>query len=167
MKTLIVHDTEYGFSKKASEKIMDNLGDEVTLVNLKKQPIPELNLFNRVIIGGSVRGGKLQKRVKDFCYRNIDELKRKELGLFICCIDEREAAESQFMEAYPEELVFAAKSTAVFKGNLNFERMNFLERFIVKKVSYMKHSSQKIDFEAVKLFSRRMDRVFNPFLFLA
>ncbi len=167
MKTLIVYDTEYGCTKKVSEKMKDTLGDEVTFVNLKKLPNPELNIFDRIIIGGSSHAGKIHKRVKEFCYRNLSELKDKELGLFICCTEEGEAAHRQFVDAYPEELRFVAKSTAIFKGSFDFGSLNYFERLIAGNVAHKKRAFLKYDFEAVQRFSRRMDRVFNPFLFLA
>jgi menaquinone-dependent protoporphyrinogen oxidase len=60
-----------------------------------------------------------------------------------------------------------AKAPACFGGAFDFKRMNFLEKMIVKKVANVKQSTSKVDFEAVRNFSKRMDRIFNPFLFLA
>jgi len=77
------------------------------------------------------------------------------------------AAQKQLQEAYPEALLENAKATACFGGTFDFGRMNFLEKMIVKKVARVKQSTSKVDFENVQLFSRRMDRIFNPFLFLA
>jgi menaquinone-dependent protoporphyrinogen oxidase len=82
-------------------------------------------------------------------------------------MEEGETAGKQFDEAYPEELQRYAKATAIFGGAFDFERMSFLEKMIVKKVAQVKHSTSKVDFEAVRKFTRRMDRIFNPFLFLA
>lgn len=143
------------------------LGGNVTLVNLKKEPNPSIEPYQRVIVGGSIHAGQIQKRVKEFCNHNLNELRKKELGLFICCMEEGETAGKQFDEAYPEELQRYAKATAIFGGAFDFERMSFLEKMIVKKVAQVKHSTSKVDFEAVRKFTRRMDRIFNPFLFLA
>ena len=143
------------------------LGGNVTLVNLKKEPHPSIESFQRVIVGGSVHAGQIQKRVKVFCKHNLNELQKKELGLFICCMEEGENASKQFDVAYPEELQRYAKATGIFGGAFDFERMNFAEKMIVKKVAHVNHNTSKVNFEAVRKFSRRMDRIFNPFLFLA
>jgi len=45
--------------------------------------------------------------------------------------------------------------------------MIFFEKLIVKKVARVKESTSLVNTESVKKFTRRMDRVFNPFLFLA
>lgn len=143
------------------------LGGDVTLVNLKKDVLPLLSGFSRVIIGGSIHAGQVQKRVKEFCHAHLTELQSKELGLFICCMEEGATARKQLSDAYPEVLLQNAKVTACFGGAFDFGRMNFLEKMVVKKVAHVKQSTSKVDFEAVRQFSRRMDRIFNPFLFLA
>lgn len=167
MKTLIVFATQHGCTQKVSEQMKDYLGGDVTMVNLKHEPVPVLKLFNRVIIGGSIHAGQIQKRIKTFCHENLAELQQKELGLFICCMEEGETAKKQLQNAFPEELFLSAKASAAFGGAFDFERMNFLEKMIVKKVAHVSQSTSKVDFEAVRTFSKRMDRIFNPFLFLA
>src|SRR5690554_418948 len=120
MKTLIVYATLHGVTGKISQKIKEGLGDDVVLLNLMKERIPSLKTFPRIIIGGSIHAGKVQRRVTGFCNRNLEELREKEIGLFICCIEESEVAEMQFMGAFPEELRIAAKTTAIFKGYIDF-----------------------------------------------
>ena len=167
MKTLIAYSTTHGCTRKIAEQMSKYLDGEVELVNLKKQPKPELSNFDRVIIGGSIHAGQIQKRVKEFSNQHLGELRTKELGLFITCMETGEAAQKQLMDAYPEALIDNAKITAYFGGEFDFKRMNFFEKMIVKKVANVKESTSQVDLDSVKKFSRRMDRVFNPFLFLA
>lgn len=167
MKTLIAYATTHGCTEKISEQMKSYLGGDVSLVNLKKDPTPSPASFHRVIIGGSIHAGQIQKRVKDFCSTYLNELQEKELGLFICCMEKGETAHKQLMEAFPEALHRHAKATAFFGGEFDFGRMNFLEKMIVKKVAHVKQNVSNVDFDAVRKFSRRMDRIFNPFLFLA
>lgn len=167
MKTLIVYDSSHGCPEKIAAKMKEDLGEQTMLINLKKDPSPSITGFQRIIIGGSIHAGQIQKRVTSFYSGNMEELKKKELGLFICCMEEGEAASKQLIDAFPEELRIAAKSTAIFSGRFGFGRMNFLKKLIVGKGSGVRQNNSKADFEAVQKFSRRMDRIFNPFLFLA
>lgn len=167
MKTLIAYATRHGCTEKISEHLKNDLGGEVTLVNLKKATVVSLKNYDRVIVGGSIHAGKIQKRVKTFCHENLAELQQKELGLFVCCMEKGEPAQKQLQEAFPEELQASAKVCSAFGGAFDFKQMNFLEKLIVKKVTHVKQSTSKVDFEAVRDFSKRMDRIFNPFLFLA
>jgi hypothetical protein len=82
-------------------------------------------------------------------------------------VDKGETARQQLREVYPEELLSAAKSTAIFKGSFDYTGKSFLKRLTLKANNRLKPSADNIDFDAVHRFSRRMDRIFNPFLFLA
>lgn len=166
MKTLIAYSTTHGCTEKTANELAGFLGGQTSVLNLKKNRIDNLNDFDRVIIGGSIHAGQIQKRVKDFCNKNLEILKIKELGLFICCMEEGETAQKQLMEAFPEELHKVAKATAFFGGAFDFEKMNFLQKMIVKKVAKVEHSTSKVDHEAIRKFSKKMDKIFNPFLFL-
>lgn len=166
MKTLIVYASTYGCAKSISEKMGEELEGEVALLNLKHQNIPDIQDYDRIIIGSSAKGGRIQKSIYNFCCDHIDELKQVIIGLFVCCSEINEKDAINNLEAYPEQLLIVAQSTAVFKGNHNFEMMNFMERLIIKNINRLKYKPVKVDYEAVQHFSRRMDRIFNPFLFV-
>lgn len=166
MKTLITYSTTHGCTGKIARELKHFLGLDVTLCNLKEDAVPPLESFDRIIIGGSIHAGQIQKRVKDFCNTHLVDLKNKELGLFICCMEEGEKALKQLLDAYPESLLRVAKATACLGGEFNFDRMNFFQRMIIKKVAHVEETTSNIDHEAIKRFSKKMDKVFNPFLFL-
>ena len=166
MKTLIAFCSTHGCTEKTANELKDYLQNNVELCNLKKDKIPSLELFDRVVVGGSIHAGQIQKRVKEFCSKNEDILMQKELGLFICCMEEGETAEKQLKDAYSEKLHRNAKITAYFGGEFDFNKMNFFEKFIVKKVAHVTQSTSKIDHAAILNFSVKLDKIFNPFLFL-
>lgn len=166
MKTLIAYSTKHGCTEKTAQQLKQYLGGNITLVNLKKDSKPKLEKYDRVIIGGSIHAGQIQKRVKEFCTNNLEELMLKELGLFICCMEEGEKAQQQFSDAYPAELQERAKATACFGGEFNFDKMNFFEKMVIKKIAHIEESTSKMDPESIKRFSGRMNEIFNPFLFL-
>ncbi len=167
MNTLVVYAGNQGCTESVAEKMKEDLGENVILINLKKIANPILEEFERVIIGGTVLNGQIQKQVRLFCQKNHDDLLTKELGLFICSVEEGVSIKEQIINVYADELYHAAKSVAVFKSGLDFSRMNFLEKMIARNVKGLSRNTSKIDNEAVRKFSRRMDRIFNPFLFLA
>jgi menaquinone-dependent protoporphyrinogen oxidase len=165
MKTLITYCTTHGCTQKVVSEIKQYLGEGVTTCNLKKDTAPEISEFDRVIIGGSIHAGQVQKKIKQFCQNNIEIMLGKELGLFICCMEEGEKADAQLQEAYPEELLMHAKATACLGGEFNFDKMNFLEKLIVKKVAKINSTTSKVNYEAIHSFSNNMNKIFNPFLF--
>ena len=167
MKTLIAYCSSHGCTEKSANELKNHLGENVELCNLKKDVAPELEEFDRVIIGGSIHAGRIQKKVKDFCKKNLQILCDKEIGLFICCMEEGEGAQRELEMSYPKELLENAKACAYFGGEFNFQKMNFLERMIIKKVAHVEETTSNINHTAISDFSQKMDRIFNPFLFIA
>lgn len=152
MKTLIVYATKYGSTKTCAEKIKNQLKNDVDLVDIKKQKNPEINDYTTIIIGGSMYAGRIQKQIKKFCTANINNLLQKKIGLYICCMYEGNQAEQQFKEAFPESLQQHAAARGILGGALNFNKMNFLEKTIIKKISGVEKSLSSISEEKISSF---------------
>ncbi len=128
------------------------LGEKNTsVINIQKNKNIDLSKFDRVIIGGSIHAGMIQKKIKDFCNNHLEELLQKSLGLFYCGMNEPEY-DSQMEKAFPQALRNHAKSKQVIGGEFLFEKMNFFQKLIVKKISGIKESVSKIDDDKIKDF---------------
>jgi len=150
MKTAIIYRSHHGTTGKVANMISEEIGKENTcLFNLKKEKIIDLSNFDRVIIGGSIHAGSIQKSVKEFCADNMVALLEKPLGLFLSCMEEQKARE-QFDRAYPELLRSHARSCKITGGEFNFDNMNFLEKAIIRKISGIKESVSKINVSGIK-----------------
>jgi menaquinone-dependent protoporphyrinogen oxidase len=156
MKTLIAYTSRHGSTEKCANKLKEKLPGEIDIYELKTAN--KLNLFDyeTIIIGGSIHAGNVQAKVKKFCNKNLGKLKEKKLGLFLCCMGEGEKAESQFNAAFPEELINHATATGLFGGEFLFERMNFMERYIIKKISKMDKSISKLSEENINNFVQQL-----------
>jgi menaquinone-dependent protoporphyrinogen oxidase len=60
-----------------------------------------------------------------------------------------------------------AKASAVFGGGFDFDRMNFVEKIIVKKVAKVNATVSNLNHVAIDRFVASMDKIFNPFMYLA
>jgi len=158
MKTLIIYASRHGSAQKCAEQIQQGLEESPEVVNFKKSRRLNLAEFDMVIIGGSIHAGHIQKKVKTFCQTNLTKLKKKKLGLFVCCMEEGEKAEQQFKDAFHEELIQHATATGLFGGEFNFEKMNFFEKAIVKKVAHVESTVSKISEQKVNQFIQQMNR---------
>lgn len=155
LRYLIAYATKYGTTAKAAAIIKDNLGEAV-ICNLKKERCPDLENFDWIVIGGSIYAGRVQKEVKKFCQKNLDLLRQKKVGLFICCMYDGQKAEEQFREAFPQELRQSARARAIFGGELSFEKMNFLEKLVIKKFIGVKESVSRFRPEEMVEFARNL-----------
>ena len=109
--------------RKSCPQIQQLLGTETTIVDLKNKKQTDVNEFGRLIIGGSIHAGQIQEKVKDFCEKNMENLLKKELGLFTCCMEEGEKAEAELWNVFSKKLREHAKATACLGGEFNFEKM--------------------------------------------
>jgi menaquinone-dependent protoporphyrinogen oxidase len=156
MKTLILYATKHGCAEKCAAKLGGHLGGDVTAVNLNDAGPVDLGDYDTVVIGGSIYAGKIQSKVKAFCERNSEALKAKRLGLFICCLLEKQA-QQEFEAAFPAELIKSAAAKGIFGGEASLDQMTWIERFLMKKVGKMTESVSRIDENAILQFARDLD----------
>lgn len=155
MKVAIIFASKHGTTEKVANLLAEKLrrkGDDVLLYNLRKGISPDLNLFDKIIIGGSIHAGNIQRGLMNFCEKNKEILKENELGLFICCMH-KEKAQEQFDNAYCEELRNHSNANSVMGGEFIFEKMNFFERIIVKKIAKIKSSVSDINTKEINRFA--------------
>jgi menaquinone-dependent protoporphyrinogen oxidase len=151
MKTLIVYTSKHGTTKKVAEMISQKIEGKPMVIDLKERKKVELNDYDQIIIGGSIHAGMLQKRVRQFCEKNMSILLQKRIGLFLSCMDEAKAQE-QLDRAFPEELRKHAVSCKATGGEFRMDKMNFIERAIVKKVAGVTESVDNVKQEQIEEF---------------
>ena len=158
MNILIAFATNHGTSEKAAKMLESNLNGNVTFHNFKTRKAPELSAYDAVIVGGSIHAGNIQQKVKSFIQKNEDTLTKKHLGLYLCCMD-KEQAQIQFENAYPENLRETAHATSLFGGEFIFEKMNWFEKKIIKKISGVDKTVSQIDNEAINRFAEKFNKL--------
>lgn len=156
MKTAIIFKTKHGTTEKVAYMLAKDLssdGSEVRVIDLAKTRQPHLVSYERIIIGGSIHVGKIQREIRTFCERHTDVLRTKKLGLYICCMEtDDQKRQKEFEDAFPENLKKHASAKAIMGGEFLLEKMNFIERLVVRKVAHTRESVHDIDTEAVEKF---------------
>ncbi len=145
--------SRHGCAEKASKLLAEKLEGEIAVVNLKKEKKPDISTCESIIIGGSIHAGQIQDGIRKFCQKNMDQLLRMKVGLYLCCMEQGETAWKQFNDAYPEKLRKHAIALGLFGGEFNFERMSFFEQKIVEKVANVSESKSMMDLDAIEKFA--------------
>jgi menaquinone-dependent protoporphyrinogen oxidase len=162
MKTAVVYTSMHGTTEKVACRIADMLragGAEVALISLEKERNPLLGEFDTVILGTSIHAGKPAKKMHRYVTEteNKNVLETKIIGLFVCSMfPDAEKRAEQFEQAFPEYLRARAKASVMPGGEFLFEKMNWLERAIIRKVAKTNKSVSAIDSEAIAGFADRM-----------
>ena len=161
MKTAIVYVSKYGTTEKIAASVAEKLAatHEVELFALNQNAKPDLSGFEMVIIGTPIYAGRADKKIKAFCQTNETVLLQKKTGLFVCGMEiSKDKQESELKDAFPEVLQKNAAATAFLGGAFLFERMNFVERLIIKKIAKTTTSVQRIDGEAMNEFVKKLQQ---------
>ena len=157
MKTLIAYATKRGFTKRCVELLSEKLNGEVDIIDIKKSKNIDVSIYKNIIIGGSVYMGKIRKEVPDFCNRNMSILLDKNIGLFICGLAEGEVAKNELEACFPEKLSNNALTIDIFGGEYNFDKMNFIEKTIIKKIANTTENQEVLHTDRIEKFAQ----VFN------
>ena len=151
MKTLIVYSSKYGCTEKCADFLSKELKDKPDIINL--------SLYNKVIIGGSIYMGKIQKEVSDFCSKNLEVLKEKQIGLFICGMQEGDSINTEINQNFPKELIEIATVIKHFGGEFDFSKMGFFEKLIVKIVAKASSNKSNILKDNITNFAKIMNSI--------
>lgn len=154
MKTLITYASKYGCAADCAAHLKDQLSSNVTMVDINKsdQKI-ELENFDTIIIGGSIYAGQLySKELRTFCKNHVDDLIKKNIGLFICCA--QPDTSDLFAKNFPPKLLEHAKTTMTFGSEARLEEMKFIDKTILKAVTKGDFSSFKISHDNIKKFAK-------------
>jgi len=158
MRVLVAYATKYGSTEKCAKLLSEKLNGKVEIINLKEKRDIDLSLYDKVVVGGSIYAGKILKEVIEFCNKNIEVLKEKEIGLFICCMREGDSVEEQMKSAFPVELIGKAVAVSNFGGEFLFKKMNFIDKLITKKIVKIYTDKSNILDDNIENFARLINR---------
>jgi len=146
MKILIAYATKTGTTKHCAEYLQSQLeGLQVEVADLERA-FPEPTDYDAVILGSSVRFGRIRPSLKQYLKKYGEVLKALPHGLFLCCgfgHEFDEYAERQF-SAELRDTAFAVMN---FGGLLKLEKASPWERFLLYRVRCMIRESEIDDLE--------------------
>ena len=151
MNKVIVFASKYGFTKECSQKLSNLMGN-VNMMQLGKESV-DVASYDTVILGTSVYAGQIRPEMKKFIESNQEELKKKELGIFICGADEDQIDET--LKRNFGELLNHAKEVSRFGYEFNLDKLKFFEKLIVKKIAKVSSNERKVFEEKIEEFSNK------------
>jgi menaquinone-dependent protoporphyrinogen oxidase len=157
MKTLIAYSTTLGCTEQCASRLKEDLGPDVDLYRISRRRKIRLDQYKTVIIGGSIHEGMIQRSVRKFCETYLKELLKKEVGLFICCVEPGEDEDNLIKMAFPEELIKSALAKGYFGGELNFKKMNLLQKIMTRKKARLEEVPE-VDFDLILEFANKLQQ---------
>lgn len=157
MKTLIAYSTTLGCTEQCASKLKEDLGPGVDMYRITRRRKINFDQYRTVIIGGSIHEGMIQRAVRKFCQDNLLKLLKVEVGLFICCVDPGENEDELLKTVFPDELLHHALAKSYFGGELNFKKMNLMQKIMTRKKERLEVMPE-IDFDSILAFAERLQQ---------
>jgi menaquinone-dependent protoporphyrinogen oxidase len=156
MRNAVIFATKYGSVRKASEILASKLPGDTDIFNIN-EGIPVLSGYENVVIGGSVYMGKIQASIRKYMRENMNELLQKKIGLFINSSErDQEKNRKQFEISFPEELRSTAAAEGFFGDEINIERVNLLDKIMLRLIKNVTESYSNISEEKITGFAAKL-----------
>ncbi len=173
MNVLIVYAGRYGQTAKIAHRIarvLETRGAATTVVRAGELPAsPDLERFDVVIVGSSVRFGRHAREVRDFVCRHRERLDEVESAFFsvsgaaIGGTPEAEREAQRYVDDFVEETGWRPGRIARFGGAVPYTRYDPITRFVLKRIQRKAGRStdtsrdhEYTDWGAVERFAARL-----------
>jgi len=152
MKIAIIYATKHGTTEKVAELIYEKLqGNEISLINLAKTSTFDIKTFDYLILGTPIYAGNCIKAMKNFCKKNLVLLQTKPHSLFVCGMEPNtEKQQAELENAFPLELRQNTDNQCFAGGEFLFEKMNFFEKFIIKRIAKTDKNVSAIKYDNIE-----------------
>ena len=144
-KILILYSTTDGHTQKIGsrlQQVIEELGHQVTLVSVNDESQVDLQTFDKIVIGASIRYGKHSPRITDFINRNKQLLNSKPNAFFSVNIVARKPKKNQpdtnpYLRKFLKQIAWQPRELAVFAGKLDYPKYSFFDRLMIRLIMFI------------------------------
>ena len=170
-RILIVFSTTDGHTVKICERLKRTIEQEshtVEVISVGDCGPVDLQSFDKIVIGASIRYGKHSKRVYDFIDSNLPLLDGKANAFFSVNIVARKPEKNRpetnpYIRQFLRKTSWRPKKLGVFAGKLNYPIYGFVDRLMIRFIMLMTQGPtdpatvvEFTDWEQVDAFARHV-----------
>ena len=141
---LIIYSSTDGQTKKICERIkqVSAKNNKIKIISLNKVSNENLNVYEEIIIGASIRYGKHNSKIYSFIESNKKILESKKTAFFSVNVVARKS-EKNTPATNPYVINFLKKSAwqpdrlAVFAGKVDYPNYSFVNKLIIRFIMYI------------------------------
>lgn len=142
---LILYSTTDGHTRKICERVQDILEQQahtVTLISLNDNPQLDLALFDKIVIGASIRYGKHRPAVADYINRHARLLASKPGAFFSVNVTARKPNKNTpetnpYMPKFLKQINWQPNELAVFAGKIDYPRYTTFDRMMIRFIMWI------------------------------
>ena len=144
-KILIIYSTTDGHTREICQRLQQVIVKQahmVTLMSIDDEPNMDLEPFDKIVLGASIRYGKHGKQVYEFIKRNEQILNSKPNAFFSVNVVARKSNKNQpetnpYLKKFLKQISWQPKELAVFAGKIDYQRYRFWERLMIRVIMWM------------------------------
>ena len=169
--TLIIYSTTDGQTLEICNKIFSklNVSESSEITHISKAEGLDLNQFDKIIIGASIRYGKHKQELYEFIKKNVACLETKENAFFSVNVVARKPEKNtpetnQYMQKFLELSPWSQKKLAVFAGKIDYPKYKFIDKHMIRLIMWItkgptdvKNTYEFTDWDQVDEFSKQLN----------
>ena len=141
---LIIYSTSDGHTKTICKRISNFLisKNETKIISLHEATKIDLTVFNKIIIGASIRYGKHSKKLYKFIALNKNILDQKQSIFFSVNVVARKPEKNTpetnpYIKKFLKISNWKPKKIGVFAGRVDYPSYGFFDKYIIKLIMFL------------------------------
>jgi len=169
--TLIIYSTTDGQTLEICQKIFSslNVSESSKIIHILEAEKLDLNQFDKIIIGASIRYGKHKPELYEFIKTNVACLETKENAFFSVNVVARKPEKNTpetnpYMQKFLELSPWSPKKLAVFAGKIDYPKYKFIDKHMIRLIMWItkgptntKNTYEFTDWKTVDEFSKQLN----------
>ena len=143
-RTLIIYSSTDGHTETICKRISNSLDDknETKIMSLDDALKVDLSIFNKIIIGASIRYGKHSKKLYKFITSNKNVLDQKQ-GIFFSVnvvarkLEKNTPETNPYIQKFLKISNWKPKKIGVFAGRVDYPNYGFFDKYVIKFIMFL------------------------------
>ena len=144
-QTLILYSTTDGHTAEICrrlQQVIESYGQRAMVLSLSDNIEPNLEAFDQIVIGASIRYGKHHPRVANFIKRHQQELERKPNAFFSVNVVARKPEKNRpetnpYLKKFLRKISWKPQRLAVFAGKIDYPQCSFFDRCMIRFIMWI------------------------------
>ncbi len=142
---LILYSTTDGHTLKICQRLQQVIAEQghaVDVMSLDAGEQPNLEAFDKIVIGASIRYGKHRQHVYDFIDQHKQSLESRPNAFFSVNLVARKPGKDRpdsnpYVTKFLRQIAWQPQHVAIFAGKLNYPIYNWLDRNIIRLIMFI------------------------------
>jgi len=142
---LLIYATSDGHTREICQRlkqVIEHAGQRVQLLAIADAATADLESYDKIVIGASIRYGKHSRQVYEFIERNWRIIDSKANGFFSVNVVARKPEKASpetnpYLVKFLKQIPWHPKQLAVFGGKLNYPKCRYWDRQMIRAIMWM------------------------------